>query len=392
MSAAPALAPEFVALCRLVTLALEPGAESAAAVAALARVGDWNDFVAGAERHRVVALVQTVLGRLPPGALPGEIVARIERLARRNAVRGLAQLGELVRLDAAFAAAGLDVLTLKGLGLSQRLHGDPFRRGVGDIDLLINPNAFAAAHAVLVRLGYVRGDSHTSAAPAATLLHAAKDVGYVHANGQVVELHLTLFEPGEFPRWDFARLWRQRTRLRVQSVETWGLEDGDLTLYLLLHGARHCWDRLCWLADMAVLLRDPALSAQAAAACAEYGLERPWQHCRQLLACWLPASGQEAVTPAGRSALAWFMASFFSGRRWLERPRRGTWPWFTRELRQRGWRLYLAGDWRRRGAAFWYAVRNPVDQAVIPLPRRLVFLYPLLRPLGWVLRNFLRRR
>ena len=71
--------------------------------------------------------------------------ARIERLR--------ADLGGILR---GFAAAGIAVMPLKGSLLWERPGGDPYRRPMADLDLLVRPGDREAARATLTTLGYVR--------------------------------------------------------------------------------------------------------------------------------------------------------------------------------------------------------------------------------------------
>ncbi len=302
---------------------------------------------------------------------------------------GLSQLRELSRLLDVFDAAGVRVLLLKGVALSQRLYADPFRRGVGDMDLLIDIADFAAAHAALTENGYARQDGGSPQPPSPGLLALAKDVSYVHCDGHVVELHLRLWERQDVPGWPFEPLWTDRAVVRIQGRDFPTLSDRAQAVYLIAHGARHCWDRLCWLADVAVLFRDGRLRDETLRACGPLGLERSAGHALELMRIWFGGGVGPAMDPA---RMRWFVAAFFSRRRWLERPRRGSGAWLARELRQRRWRLYLGGNWRHHLDALRRSLRNPVDQALIPLPAGLLWLYPLLRPVGWVIRNFIRRR
>lgn len=55
---------------------------------------------------------------------------------------------------AALAAAGVPVLLLKGIAYAGRLYADPAARPMTDVDLLVAPDAIAAAARALARLGY----------------------------------------------------------------------------------------------------------------------------------------------------------------------------------------------------------------------------------------------
>lgn len=385
----PVLAPEFEALRLGVAQVLDPSRTDQALAQALERVAAWDDFVAGAARHRVSALILEALKTRPAHVIPPAHMQALQRHNRRNVMRGLGQITELARLMRAFQLQGIKVLVLKGVALSQRLYGDPFRRGVGDMDLLIGRADFFAAHALLVENGYVRQNNAARNPPSGGLVALMRDCAYVHDGGYVVELHLQLSETDDCPEWDFPLLWRDRAEIRVHSLDIPTLPDHVLAPYLLTHGARHCWDRLCWLADVAELFKDEALRIQALEDCARLGWKNEAAHADALIGLWLRR--ETTAPPRVPARMGWFIQAFFSDRRWLDRPRRGTFAWLGLEIRRRLWGARLSGDWRRNLAAAKRALRNPVDEARIPLPATLTFLYPLLRPVGWVLRNFIRR-
>lgn len=380
------LAPEFRALIAIVGQEALGNPDGPALHRALAEIRDWNLLLAGAERHRVVAPVYRALAALPAGQVPDTVLQTLRDRTRNQAAKCLAQLSELRRLLHLFHQASIPVLVVKGLALSHRLYGQIFHRGVGDIDLLIAPEGFASAHAMLTDAGYVLAETGDTQPPPAALLPHFREVTYRHAAGHVVELHLCLEETLPLPDFSFQQLWSQRVMQDVGGLSVPVPADAALLPYLIAHGARHCWDRLSWLADIAVLTRSGI--ALPDDRFASLGIGRPAAHALDLIDLWyrrLPA----ARTPIFRQR--WFQQAFFSGRRWLDRPRRGTPAWVGLELRRRRWLLYLDGGWRSLPRAWARAWNVPADYGVLRLPSALAFLYPVLRPIGWVIRNFIRR-
>ncbi|HOB54078.1 MAG TPA: nucleotidyltransferase family protein [Acidobacteriota bacterium] len=132
-------------------------------------------------------------------ATPFETRARIvawQELFHHKQVARFASWRELL---AAFAAADLPVIPLKGFVLSHHLYADPFRRHSSDFDLLIRRADFAAADALLRgELGCRRVKWHGP--------RAACEAGYTRAGADPegawnVDLHWDVV-----PHWHF--LWR----------------------------------------------------------------------------------------------------------------------------------------------------------------------------------------
>jgi hypothetical protein len=69
-----------------------------------------------------------------------------------------------------------------------------------------------------------------------------------------VDLHWDLLQR-RFAIVETEILWQRLTPLSIAGREVLGLKTEDLLLYLCLHGAKHGWNRLAWICDVAELIR-----------------------------------------------------------------------------------------------------------------------------------------
>ena len=217
--------------------------------AALAEQPDVQRFTSLVERHRLPVLVETVLARTArdSGDEPA-VLAGIKDSSRRSRLLNLVFHGELLRLQAAFAASGIPLLPMKGTLLSQRLYGDIGLRQMKDIDLLVTPADLENALALLEALGY-----HVNLPPALRRGRSFQLVRKVwwhlecvdQKTGVMVELH-----------WRFEHIYSTAlNQLWWPWLNASGAErDRYELLYLCMHGAGHGWSRFKWLGDVAVLL------------------------------------------------------------------------------------------------------------------------------------------
>lgn len=368
--------PEFRLLC----LAISPRPDHAAIAAALAAGPDWPQVVEGARRHRVLAPVLQGL-RPHAGSVPGWVLDRLSLLNHRSSLRALAMAAETRRLAELFAAGGIRMLVLKGAALSMQLHADVATRGSGDIDLLVHPAELWAADALLSGAGWLREGPALSAERRAVGGHLLRDLSY-RRDDALVELHQRLVANPHCLDAAFDELWEEREEVDVGGATVWTLPDRLQAVYLCVHGATHNWERLRWLLDLALLLHDSGRARRSSAEAERLGLARPFRLALALAAEWLgtPLPDRPVDT-------APFVRRFFSGDRWRTSPARGTAEW----LRREGWRrLYLCTlkpGWRYPVTEVVAELTKPVDWHVLPLPARLMWLHPLLRPLGWVIRN-----
>jgi hypothetical protein len=223
-------------------------------LAALAgEIDDWSFFLRVVGRHRIAGLAYRALGGHAIPALPAEVEAHLRRLARTMAMDCLGMAAEAIRLVRVLERGGVPVAVLKGAPLAMRLHGDPGLRHAKDIDLLVPPQALEGALRLLTAEGY------EAVANAPGPIHHE----LIHPrHGFQVELHWALVENrhqlGSLPppsEWDEVSL-ADRRAVKVLPGD-FGL------LYLFVHGARHCWFRLKWVADIAFLMARESESRQA---------------------------------------------------------------------------------------------------------------------------------
>ncbi len=223
--------------------------------AAVARVGDWALVLRLAAAHGVLPLTTAVLlERLPPRLPPG-VGDDLRRRAHEHARRALALVSELHVLRRALSAAGLRVLAFKGPALAVQTYGQVNLRPSRDLDLLVEAGALAGAHAVVTGLGYGLADP-VSALAGARLRHyltSTHQAEYVNLE-RVMRIDVqTAVVPPFFRTPPFDELWGRREIVRVPGGEVDALGSSDLLPALCLHGLRHGWERLIWIADVALL-------------------------------------------------------------------------------------------------------------------------------------------
>jgi hypothetical protein len=130
-------------------------------------------------------------------------------------------------------------------------YGDPAMRSYGDLDLLVRQRDIRRATELMSAAGY---------APAVSL--SAIDAGKIpgqylfshpHSN-LLVELHndLTLrYFPRRLPLEDF---FARQIRVPLDGREAPALAIEDELVLICIHGAKHFWERLMWIADVAALV------------------------------------------------------------------------------------------------------------------------------------------
>lgn len=186
-------------------------------------------------------------------ALAPEIRERWARHLAGGAGRALFLTRRMRECLDGFARAGICALAWKGPVLSQWLYGHVECRPTDDIDIWVHPRDFVRACEQMEELGFVPL-TRLSAVEAVAHCRAGWDRGFRSPDGDyVVELCV-----GMAPQY-FARLpdpdavLASAADVAVDGVPARTLSGDLLMEQLCVHGMKHGWTRLLWVADVAAL-------------------------------------------------------------------------------------------------------------------------------------------
>lgn len=240
---------------------------------------NWEYLFATAQAHGVLPLLHK---HLSGASVPSHFLSRLKRESVANSQNVLHLIAKQLRVVKIFKENGVRVALFKGPLLAQMAYGEISLRHAGDIDVLISRRDFEKARALLESLGYEMSPRLTPAQLASHLgnhceLQFMRDEWFT-----VVDLHWDL-APRSFVfnlHGDEVMSRLQPASLAGTTVETFGAE--DLILYLAMHGAKHLWRRLEWIASLAETIRaTPSLNWEVLVQRAEHA------HATRMLALGL---------------------------------------------------------------------------------------------------------
>jgi hypothetical protein len=214
---------------------------------------DWDYVVATARAHGLLPLLQKHLATAD--LVPGYVLSRLKQETVSNTQSMLHLVGKQLRIYKLFRDHGIPIAIFKGALLAQMAYGEISLRQAGDIDLLINSRDFAQARLLLESLGYDMTPQLTAAQLASHLSNHCEIQFMRDEWFTVVDLHWDL-APRSFVfgvKADEVMSRLQSVSLVGTTVQTFGAE--DLLLYQAMHGAKHLWRRLEWIASLAESLR-----------------------------------------------------------------------------------------------------------------------------------------
>lgn len=215
---------------------------------------DWKRLRALAYYHRVHPLLYKRLSEHAADLISTPHLAEMAEAEHTGAARNLCLAGELITLTKAFARSNIPVLPHKGPLLAQAAYRSIAMRQFADLDLLVHPGDLPRSIALLTGLGYMPPAELAWLSPSA-LLQWTGEMSYVSTQGTTVDLHWKLTPGHHTVQLDPKFLWRNMTSIRLGGgSDLPSLTPEALLLLLAVHGAKHCWESIGWLADIAWLL------------------------------------------------------------------------------------------------------------------------------------------
>ena len=222
---------------------------------------DWQRLIQMANSNGVVPLLYRNLSRSCPDAVPPTILAQLRESFRSNVQNSLLLTAELLKLVELFALHGVSAIPFKGPVLATAAYEDLALRQFSDLDILVKRDDILKAGNLLASQGY---EPATDSSAASEEHLDPEDVAYLGPQ------FYTFVHPDRGTRIDVQ--WRL-----TRKYFSFSLEDGqgrgrlvpvtvgdrsvltfapmDLLLILCAHGAKHQWQELKWICDVAELVR-----------------------------------------------------------------------------------------------------------------------------------------
>lgn len=275
MNALAAVAPE----AELLLLCVRRVWNAGRARELLAGAPDWDLVLKLAGRHGLAPLLYWRLKGEHAAEVPAGALSRLRGGHLQALRRGILYERELIRILDLLGSRGIDAVGYKGPLLAAMTHQAVGLRSFVDLDILIVQRDLARIFEALGEIGY-RPQRNLNRTQWQALLRFDYEAPMVRASDGTL-LDLQWASPPRFlslPVGPGAAGARYATvALGEREFRTLCAE--DLLLVLCSHGAKHVWDRLQWIADVAGIIEaTPSLDWDAVLA----GAAR-WRRRRMLL-------------------------------------------------------------------------------------------------------------
>lgn len=217
---------------RVVVESLRPHAGGRAAARRRRQLQDWIEPLKIANEHLLVPAIHESLsaaGCLED--LPSEARGYLALLHTANAERNAIVLDQVLELFAAFSAAGVKAMMLKGgLSFFFGYYHLPAARMVQDIDLLVRREDLESVAAVLRSLDYRVVTSYDP------VQHAVAEYGRTNSPA-AIDIHIEMIDA----QWVLPSqgVWARAERIEYRGVELYAPSPTDRLLHNFLHAQVH---------------------------------------------------------------------------------------------------------------------------------------------------------
>jgi putative nucleotidyltransferase-like protein len=217
----------------------------------LSRPLDWKRVISLAEHHSVIPQVYRSLPVFPDLALPDSLRQAQERNARQT----LWLTRELLHILGKLNSRGIVALPYKGPVLAQLLYGNVSMRQFSDLDLLIHSSDLSRIKSALAELGYEPGIELTQCEERDYLKSGYEYTFDAKQGRNLVEVQWRILPRFYSVDFDVGGFFQRAIPCSVSGMTVRTLCAEDLILVLCVHAAKHAWQQLSWLCDIAELAR-----------------------------------------------------------------------------------------------------------------------------------------
>ena len=215
---------------------------------------NWQLLFQLSRRHSLLPLAYQ---RLQPvyESIPVDVLQKLRLAYQENVARNLIFADELVQITQALDNAGIDSIAYKGPLLAKIAYGDVALRRFIDLDVMVRRADVLQAAQVLTERGYVASKDLTDEQQA-MLLSSQHNLQFTSDSRRLlVELHWQVSSHLFAASVTAEELWKNLETAKLNGVALQTFAPDDLLFSLCVHGSRHLWERLAWIADIAHLLK-----------------------------------------------------------------------------------------------------------------------------------------
>jgi hypothetical protein len=222
--------------------------------ACAARVKNWETVISLSSAHGLLPLVYHSLKQACPDSVPEEILSRLKKTYKDNAVRNIVNGTRLLNIIDLLESENIQAVCFKGPLIAESAYGDLNLRSFTDLDILIKKADVPRAKEVLRQNGY-KPEIDLSGRRQEKFFRHENSISFYHKNNVYVDLHWEITG-----RYLLDPVYLENFSDRLSTTwflgrQVFTIPEDVMLVYLCVHGTSHCWDRLEWVCCFAELMK-----------------------------------------------------------------------------------------------------------------------------------------
>jgi hypothetical protein len=212
----------------------------------------WDKVLVLAGNHGLIPQLYHKLSEYP-SELPEDFLTALRSGFESNARQALFLTQLLGNVLDVFERQGIEALPLKGPVLAQTLYGNVALRQFSDLDLLVRPDHVKRAKLALQSIGFLPNIQLTAREENA---HVASGYEYVFdgaGHKSLIEVQWRILPRFYAVDFDLNGFFDRAGRMEMFGRQVLTISREDLVLVLCVHAAKHFWQKISWICDIAEL-------------------------------------------------------------------------------------------------------------------------------------------
>lgn len=206
---------------------------------------DWNYVRETAIQHGIIPLLYKRLKEEMSDFVPPQELEELRTLFMANAVQNLRMTQQLIKVLDLLADGGIEAMPFKGPALAVQAYGDLSMRSFCDLDILVDKRNFLIACDILISNDYTPLFENNQK----KVLNSGKELHFF-SNNYNFDIHWRIVDRYRVVDIDLEQVWARAQSLTLNGREIATISPEDTVIILCIHGTKHSWKELKWLADL----------------------------------------------------------------------------------------------------------------------------------------------
>jgi len=217
-------------------------------------IEDWDKFINLCYSHGVFPLVYNSIKNFQK-LIPEDILKKLKYINMDIVKQNMLMTSELIRVIKLLEDNGIEAISFKGPTLSRMAYGDITLRQYVDLDILVKKVDLKRTINLLLKNSFLSSKS-LDLFDNELYLEIDKDFTLINKkNGVNLELHWNIFDK----TYDFSNdklIFDSLDRVLLNNKKIKTFSNEILLVYLCIHGSKHKWERIEWIKDIDLLIRN----------------------------------------------------------------------------------------------------------------------------------------